>query len=286
LPEQREIEELTRKLEALKGQRSKIDAEASEWVEKRDKLNKRFKSLRAEAIELKNARDKLNENVKDLKQQRDEARIASRAKIEGIMKLRQEIKSFAKKRPQRSLRALQAEFDNIEWQIQTSSSSLEEEKHLVEQVKQIEAQLNIYRRLDQLKQRVAELEAELKALETRNKASHAKLTEMAQKSRQMHEKMLEKINESKKLKAEADNFHKLFLQTRERARALQEEIAGVLKHVWQLKEEVREEEEKGKKEDEEALREKLEKQAREKLRRGEKLTWEEFQLLAERGMGA
>jgi len=53
-----------------------------------------------------------------------------------------------------------------------------------------------------------------------------------------------------------------------------------------LKEEIREEEEKEKKRIEDILREKLEKRAREKLKRGEKLTWEEFQILTEKEMTA
>jgi uncharacterized coiled-coil DUF342 family protein len=41
---------------------------------------------------------------------------------------------------------------------------------------------------------------------------------------------------------------------------------------------------KQKKESEDTLRQKIEEQAREKLKRREKLSWEEFQLLAEKGM--
>jgi uncharacterized coiled-coil DUF342 family protein len=47
-----------------------------------------------------------------------------------------------------------------------------------------------------------------------------------------------------------------------------------------LQDAIREESEKQKKSAEKALKEKLESQARDKLQRGEKLSWEEFQLLA------
>jgi uncharacterized coiled-coil DUF342 family protein len=48
-----------------------------------------------------------------------------------------------------------------------------------------------------------------------------------------------------------------------------------------LQDAIREEDEKQKKTAEKALKEKLESQARDKLQRGEKLSWDEFQLLAD-----
>jgi uncharacterized coiled-coil DUF342 family protein len=47
-----------------------------------------------------------------------------------------------------------------------------------------------------------------------------------------------------------------------------------------LQDAIREEDEEQKKTAEKALKEKLESQARSKLQRGEKLSWDEFQLLA------
>ncbi|HVP92957.1 MAG TPA: hypothetical protein VMS94_04365, partial [Acidobacteriota bacterium] len=105
-------------------------------------------------------------------------------------------------------------------------------------------------------------------------------------SQQIHAKMLEKIEESKKLKIEADSMHKLFLQTRERAKPIKEEFSEISNQIRMLNAEIKTEESEEKKKNENILREKLERQAREKLKRGERLTWEEFQLLAEKGTTA
>jgi len=91
--------------------------------------------------------------------------------------------------------------------------------------------------------------------------------------------MLEKIEESRKLKANADELHKQFIQTREKAKTFQDEIMLLIVQIKQLKGEVREDAEKTRKESEGILREKLEKSAKEKLQRGEKLTWDEFKML-------
>jgi len=113
---------------------------------------------------------------------------------------------------------------------------------------------------------------------------HGQLTENAQKSQETHRKMLEKTEELRALRTEADNMHNQFLQTKERMKPLKEEIKAVVNQIRQLKGEIREELQKERKESENVLRETLEKQAKEKLNRGEKLTWEEFQLLAQKGI--
>jgi uncharacterized coiled-coil DUF342 family protein len=284
LSRRQRIEELDEKLSLLKGQKGKIENEAGEWAEKRDRRNERFKEIRDEIIELKHERDKANEKVKELKQKRDEARARIKRKIEEIKSIRQEVKAVADKKPSQAFRFLQEQFDNIEWKIQTTSLSLQEEKELVEQVKQIEIQLNVYRKLEQLKHKILDLQTEINALQAEGKSCHDGLTRMAQKSQECHQKMLEKIEESKKVKAEADSLHQTFVQTREKEKPIREEIANVLDQMRQFRGEMREEEAIEKKQSEEAIRSELEQQAREKLKRGEKLTWEEFQLLAEKGI--
>jgi uncharacterized coiled-coil DUF342 family protein len=284
LSKRQQIEESNEKLSLLREQTDKLEAEASELAERRDKLNERFKKLREETTELKLERDKANEKVRELKLKRDEAKAAIHQRIEELKDIRQEIKNLADKKPSKPLQFLQEQFDSIEWKIQTTSLSLEEEKELVEQVRQTETQLKVYRKLALLKQKSLELQTEIKTLQAEGKTCHEALTEIAQKSQECHQKMLAKIEESKKIKIEADSLHKTFVQTREKTRPLQEQIAYTLNKMRQLKGEIREEQQKEKKQSEETIRNELEKQAREKLKRGQKLTWEEFQLLAEKGI--
>jgi len=274
------IKELTQKLSIVKDKKAKLDTEANSWADKRDELNEQGKRIRNEIFTLRNERNRLNEQVKELKQQRETARTEIREKIEKIKKLSQEIKVVAEKRPSRGFQVLQKEVEAIDWKIQTTSLNVKEEKELVDQVKQLEAQLSIYRKLDKLRQARLNLQNEVKSLKEKSDLYHKNLTEIAQKSQETHEKLLKNVDESKRLKAEADGFHKLYLEIREKAKPLQEELLTVSNELRRLKGEIREEEQQEKRKGDEAIRGKLEKQAREKLERGEKLTWEEFQLLA------
>jgi uncharacterized coiled-coil DUF342 family protein len=243
-----------------------------------------MKSLRDEVLDLRSQRDELNSKVKELKQRRNEMTAGVHERLEEIRKLEDEKKALAKRKPPRSHVILQKEVESIDWTIQTTSLTIQEDKELVEKVKQLETQLAIYRKLEQLAKRIARSRAEIKTMKSESELLHRQLTENAQKSQETHREMLERIEETKTLKKEADSMHKEFLQVKERTRPLQEEVRLVVNQIRQLKGEIREEVQRETKESQDALRETLERQAKEKLKRGEKLSWEEFQLLAEKGM--
>jgi uncharacterized coiled-coil DUF342 family protein len=278
------IEELTQNLARLIGQKDASDDEANRLAEKRNKLNDELRNLQAEIQELRRGRDQTNEKVKELKQRRNNITVRIREKIEGIKKLGQEKQDFSKKRPSRSGRALEEEIESIDWKIQTSSLTLQQEKDLVEKVKVLETQLGVHRKVEQLNKKIDALHKEVTNLRAEREHFHEALTAQSQKSQEIHAKMLAKIEDSKKTKTEADSAHKRFLEERTKAQPLREEIAVISRKIRELKTDVREQDEKERKQSESLLRQTLEYKAREKLKRGEKLSWEEFQLLAEKGL--
>ena len=276
-----EIATINQQIAALKEQASKANAETKTYVEKRDKLNEQFRKIRQEIYALTDERNRLNEAVKNLKQQRDEARTKIRANIEEIKTRRQKLTELKKKLPKQSHQELQKEFTDIEWKIQTTSLDLQEEKRLIENVKQLEIQLNVYKKIEQHSQKITKLQKELDALKIKANEFHQQLAEAAQKSQEIHAQMLAKISESKGIKSEADGSHSVYLQAKEKAKPLNDEIKNLIEQKTKLQSTMREEDERKKKTAEHALKEKLGSQAKEKLQRGEKLSWDEFQLLSE-----
>lgn len=276
-----DIAALNQQIAALKEQAYTANAETKTYAEKRDKLNEQNKKIRQEIYALKGERNRLNEAVKTLKQQRDEARTKIKAKIEEIKTRRQKLAELKKKAPKQSHQELQKEFTDIEWKIQTTSLDLQEEKQLIETVKQIETQLNVYKKIEQHSQKITELQKELDVLKTEANAFHQELAGIAQKSQETHTTMLAKISESKRVKNEADNVHNAFLQVKQKAKPLNDEIKKLIAQKTNLQSTIREEDERKRKTTEQALKEKLGAQAKEKLQRGEQLSWDEFQLLSE-----
>jgi uncharacterized coiled-coil DUF342 family protein len=154
----------------------------------------------------------------------------------------------------------------------------------VEQVKQLETQLGVHKKFEHLRKTVQDERAQVTRLRTENQQSHQALTAQAQTSQELHSRMLAKVEEAKTAKTEADAIHKQFLEAKEKAKPVREQIISVTTEIRRLKGEAREEEQKERKHNEDELWKSLEEKAREKLKRGEKLSWQEFQLLAEKGV--
>jgi uncharacterized coiled-coil DUF342 family protein len=280
----RAIESLAQKLTELKEQRSVAVNDADKRAERRDELNEQIRMLRAEIQKLRATRDALNEEVKKLKEQRSVVISKIREKIEETKSIAQEKRMIAEDRPSRPYQSLKKELEEVEWKVQTTSHTLQEDKEMMAQVKQLETQLNVYRKIEKLSQKAFQLRSQVNTLKNENEVRHQKLTTFAQRSQELHKNMLEKVEEAKTKRKEADEMHKQFLEARMKAKPLQDEIVTVSVQMLQLRKGLQDAEEKQKKEVEDTLRQTIEKQAREKLKRGEKLSWEEFQLLAEKGI--
>ena len=275
------IENINHQLETLESKAAEAHAETRKLTEKRDKLNQQFKQLRQETQQLKTERDNTNQKVHALKTQRDETKATIHTVIEEIKTARQKITELKKKTPKRSQTDLQQELNDIEWQIQTTTLDLQEEKQLVENVKQLEIQLHAYRKIEAENKKINHLQQGLKALDETNEKLHTELSTLAQQSQETHQKMLTKIDEARKIKQEADTLHQAYLQARDKNKPLDQERRRLAEEKRKLQASQRQQDTATRKTAEKALKEKLETQAREKLQRGEKLSWDEFQLLAE-----
>ena len=295
-----QIANISQQIEKLREQTFEVNAQIKKFIEKRDQLHEKIRASHQEINQLKTERDSLNEKVKLLKQQRDLTRTKILEIVEKIKVIDEKIKELKKKTPRVNQRELQEELDAIEWKIQTTSLDLQEEKRLIENVKQLEIQLSGFKKIDRQYKKIAELQNERKPLQAQAGGFHQELTEIAKKSQELHQKMITKIEQVKNDKAEADNQHKAYIESKEKTKDSLVEIAVLTGHINGLQNSIREqnrsirekdrserakekekteEERKQKMLSEKDLKEKLGSEAKDKLQRGEKLSWNEFQLV-------
>ncbi|MGD8544680.1 MAG: hypothetical protein PVH12_00770 [Candidatus Bathyarchaeota archaeon] len=275
------VEELQRRITVLEEEKEKRNIEARKWAEKRDQLNEKVKNLSIEIHKLKNERDELNHEVQKLKQLRDEAKTVIHEKIGEFKELSQQVRTLIQQKSSKEIQTLKKKMEEIEWKIQTTSLSLEEERQLVDQVQKLGAEITILEKLESLYKKKRKVQTELEAAKVSNQSYHNKLMEKAQKSQEFHSKIGDKIDEVKKVRVEADNMHRNYVQNKQNIKPIHKEIADISNKIELLRKEIHEDEEKEKKMVEKALRKKLEEQARKKMKGGGKLTWNEFKILSE-----
>ncbi len=303
-----ELEAINQQITALREKLNKTHEDITKHIENRDKLNEQTKIVRQEINAFKKERDQLNENVKTLKVQRDEVRAKITPFIEEIKTHSQKIRDLKEKRTGASRQELQKQFDALEFKIATTSLDLHEEKKMIDQVKQVEIELSVFKKMDVQSKKIIEIKNGLKVFQDQADKYHKELTESAKRSQELHSRMLAKFDEMKKIRDQATNLHVMFLQAREQIKPIHEQIGMLMVHRGQLFEQrkqqyeqrkqqyeqrkqeyeqkrsqfetAREEEEKRKKTKETEIKEKLGSQVRDKLQRGERLNWQEFQLLA------
>jgi len=276
-----QIAAINQQLSSLEQQIDTAKIEERKLIEKRDKLNDEFRKIRQEINELRKERDSLNERVQDLKMLRDETHSKIHASVEEAKGITEKIEELKKKVPKRSNSDLQEELDAIEWKIQTTSLDLEEEKKLIENVKQLEKQLSAYKKIEKQRKKIIKLRDNIDTLSQQGDVFHNQLQRIVLKSQELHSRMLARISESKRIKVEADSVHSAYVQTREKTEPANLRYRGLLEQRKMLQILLKREEETKQKGKQQELKEKIVSEARDKLQKGEELSWDEFQLLSE-----
>ncbi len=294
-------EEINQQIRKLKEEANTANIQIKNCIERRNQLNEEAKKVREEVNALKGERDGLNEKVKQLKAQRDAVRVLSDPIINQIKAAREKIATLKKTLPRESQRQLQEEHDAIEWKISTTSLDLQEEKRLIENVKQLEILLSGYKKIDAQNKKINELLAQRKTFDEQADVLHKELTDLAAKSQEIHSRMIEKVNAMKVSRAQADSQHQLYIETKEEVLPpIYEKIGQLIGQLNDVKasmaketeaeakiradrraavEKADKEKAQADKEEEQAIKEKLGAEARDKLQKGEKLSWDEFQLM-------
>jgi uncharacterized coiled-coil DUF342 family protein len=287
-------------IDKIKKQIGEANAQIKKYVEKRNQLHEQVRKSHDEINQIKTERDALNEKVKLLKEQRDLVRAKATPIMEEVNAIDEKIAELKKTVPRVSQRELQEELDAIEWKIQTTSLDLQEEKNLIGNVKELEIQLKSYKKIDKKHQKIKELLAQRKTFDAQADVYHKELTDLAKKSQELHATMMEKVNAVKKDKAEADNLHQAFVKAKEQNTLWYEQIRQLIDQTrdlratfkefdlakrkeeeakWKEEQAKRKEEQAGRAVKEQAIKEKIGAEAKEKLQRGEKVNWDEFQLM-------
>jgi uncharacterized coiled-coil DUF342 family protein len=269
-----EIQEKTAKLQQLiKQEREVADTEAK----KRDELNAAFKQAIKEYRELRAKRDEALKKAKELRDKK-EVVYQELAKLHEQLKGR-EAELGTLRNLERQVQKLKEALEKVEWQYQTRSmpssmaKSLEKEMEELEQKLQAaQKKLEAYKQTLELKNQYEQKLAEFRALKEEFRKTVSELDELRAKA-------AAKLAEAKKIKEEADKRHQSYIEHANQVIKLQAELNALRMQLQEVRKEVKQKTQfELKNKNTKMIAEKIAK-AREKLSRGEKLEFEEWQAL-------
>jgi len=275
------IGEIEVKAIPLRERRDALNDKARELAEKRNYLNIQAKKLMDEAAQIQTRRDELNKQVHELKLKREMIK-------QQLQKKRGGTKTKISRRGHSTAveRSLSREIRNLEWKIQTSSLTLEEEKRVMKQIKTLESRLIPLQSSRINKATEAQDDEELKELRKKMNEYHNAMCSYAQESQHCHTRMNELIKQAKQTRAEANETHRLFVETKKNADEAHKEYIQHIMQIKQIEKQIRQFNENMKLDQiRKAVqsRENLGKLAEKKLKQKEKLTFDEFKVLVEKG---
>jgi uncharacterized coiled-coil DUF342 family protein len=204
---ERRKQELERKADELRKDRDNLHLEATRWSEERDKLNSRVRELLELAQKYKKMREKYNEKVSKSKAKKEEYE----RKAKFFYTKGEELRKKNNLKPGPSLYKLSEEVNHLEFIQQTQVMTPERERRLVERIaalrkemKQREAELNKYEDLKSALEKASSFRAQ--ALKEKHN-----VTKLARAAQEYHDRMVLTYKEVDRLRKEADEAHKKFL---------------------------------------------------------------------------
>ena len=278
------IEALNQELTPIKEDRNKLNLEAKKWAKKRHTFNEKVRNLRKDAETIKEERDTINKQVQDLKNLRNQVTAKGKEKRDKISELQEKIRVLNEKRPDGNLQQVAREIEEIDWKIQTNSLPVKEEDDLVNQIRDLEIQLAVQKRIKKVKNKLFEIRTEQSGFGTEAQTIHGKLSELAEQSQKHHLQMVGILEKARELEVKANEAHQKYVETRQQAQQQHEKYVELIEKIKAIEEELKETIDKKLAEHQGELQKELEERALTKLKRGEKLLWEEFQFLAEKGL--
>ena len=281
---QNKIKLLTQELIPIKEERNKLNEDAKKWAEKRDTFNQKYRSLRNEALLIKEKRDTINNQVQELKKIRDQINDQCKEKRSQISELKEKFRELNENTINGNLKKVSRQIEEIDWKIQTNPLPIKEEQKLISQIRQLEKQLIAQKRIKKVKDELYKLQNEKTSLDDEAKIIHKRLSELAEQSQEFHTQMIEILNRAADLRTEADKAHQRNMKIKQEAQKKHQKCTEVIEQIKTIEKILKEIEEKKLNERQDELQRELEEQALEKLKSGKKLLWEEFQILAKKGL--
>ncbi|GEM_PF-517232 len=278
--------QVTRGLRTLQIQIDNDYERLNQLREKKGQIIERLKELRVAASDKKNARDEKNRLIAEKKALRDQLHSEKSSISEKIKDLKAKTATILSN-VHESEDELVRQFKEASWKYQTTTLTIDEDRRMVQRITELEKKLVHYKRAREVGAEIRSLRSQFNALREKANTVHREIISLADESKKHHEELIKCYEEGRALVAELN-------RVKEEMQTLREGIAKSKASLFDVRGQLVVARNAAMQQKAEMLAEKakllitrrteLAEKANEKLRKGGRLTFEEFgALLEEKG---
>lgn len=276
---ERKKDELLGKMERYKRKRDELNDKAGGWADKRDELNRKVREIITDASERRKKRSMLNEQVKNAKDKKKKLMDEEEKLSDKLSVLIKEC--LPKKGPY--LNQLKNELRELEFRQQTAVLTPKKEKVLIDGIAKIQKQIKEREKILEENKEVKTILTKLKLLRKEIRIEKKKIATLAHSAQKEHNTMNALYAEADKLRKEADNAQKKFVENKTLADDEHKEYVSFLEEIRKLDKDFSDLKPAGRFKVDSGLK----KQADEiykKFKNGEKLSTEDLMILQKAGL--
>ena len=281
---------LEEEIKSLSKQRNEHNQFTKDNLSKRNETIKQINELLEKAKENKKKRDELNTQVKQLKERRKEIQnilLKNKKTLDEIIEKEDTTNKADIQRKRRQMRGLNSKIDKLEWELQTSVLSPDQEKEMVQLLEKYSEQLNKIAEQVHITTQQTSLWREIASLQKQVNKIYNQIIDYAKESQIYHNLMNQHYHQVNSLRKLEREHQKLFLENKKIADSFHRDFLTKVSEKNELRNQLKEFKQKIRKEMQEKLKTDIEEntqKAYEKYEKGENLSIEEFRLLVEKGL--
>lgn len=279
-----ELDKLKAEVNSLRKELNKANNDKESWYSKKETISNDIRKKISAIKQNREKRDILTKTVKEFKEKRTNLNEDIKKKISEIMELKKQSSNLMKKAKIKDPIKIKTSIDSIESKLETEAMSFEAEKNLSKRLKLLKKSLaeasGIMEMLDKIKQ----LNSEINSAKRESNAVHKEIQDLARSSQALHEGIIAESKSIDDFKPKEEDALAKFLDFKktfnERNSILKEKLESMSKIRMEINKFQLEEDEKRKLQ-EAILIKNQEQELEEKIKRGSKLTTDDFLVFQE-----
>lgn len=284
-------EALFKELDDLELEAQRILTVRGRWIKEVKKLAEEKKAWRLRMVDLfkkakdeRGRRDEVNRKVAELKSSRELLKEELRGRYEEVKRLKGLLLKL-KSQVKESREELAKKLEELEWMYQTHSLNIAQEKLIVDKIEQVRGKLQVAMEAEGVVKKIRVVEGEIRKVKESIEGINSEIIKLAEESREHHNKYLSLIKEAEGLKEEVNKAHQQLMQAKSKADECHEQYLKIAVKIRKVEKRLRE---LISSEHAERilklikLREEEAKKSYEKLKKGKRISFEEFKALIEK----